>query len=65
MPLVKVSTRNLLRGASTMTDTTKVGKLHCEKCDETTHTTLGHVDGGTPAPATTNGHVDGGAPPQD
>ncbi len=48
-----------------MTDTTKVGKLHCEKCDETTHTTLGHVDGGTPAPATTNGHVDGGAPPQD
>lgn len=47
-----------------MTDSTKVETMHCEKCDKTDHTTLGHIDGGSPAPATTNGQIDGGAPPK-
>src|SRR5215213_4704839 len=66
LPLVMVSTGNLLRGASTMTDTTKVEpdteKVPCATCGTTEHTTLGHMDGGTPM--TTNGHMDGGAPPK-
>lgn len=51
-----------------MTDTTKIDpktdKSPCEKCDSTEHTTLGHIDGGSPTPFTTNGHIDGGAPPK-
>ncbi|MFL6121230.1 hypothetical protein [Actinophytocola sp.] len=32
----------------------------CKKCQSMDHTTLGHVDGGTPF--TVEGHVDGGVP---
>jgi hypothetical protein len=51
-----------------VTDTTKIetetGTTPCEKCDSTEHTTLGHMDGGTPTTFTTDGHMDGGAPPK-
>jgi hypothetical protein len=35
----------------------------CKECNSPNHTTLGHVDGGSPAPVTANGHVDGGSMP--
>jgi hypothetical protein len=44
-----------------MTDT--IQSPPCETCKSTTHTTKGHIDGGSPAPATANGQIDGGAPP--
>lgn len=49
-----------------MTDTTKIDpKIDpCEKCESTDHTTMGHIDGGSPTPFTANGHIDGGAPPK-
>jgi hypothetical protein len=49
-----------------VTDTTKIEPQTdpCEKCDSTEHTTMGHIDGGSPTPFTTNGHIDGGAPPK-
>lgn len=34
----------------------------CKKCQSTDHTTLGHIDGGSPQPVTADGHIDGGAP---
>jgi hypothetical protein len=51
-----------------MTDTTTKpadDTLPCKECSSTEHTTLGHWEGGSPAPATTNGHWEGGAPPQE
>ena len=49
-----------------MTDTTKIDAKTdpCEKCESTDHTTMGHIDGGSPTPFTANGHIDGGAPPK-
>lgn len=35
----------------------------CQKCQSMDHTTLGHIDGGSPQPFTVEGHIDGGAAP--